>query len=487
MTCAHCCLLVLQEGIGGIYELPHPLHLLNSPPTKLRLRKLVKIKITEYWQHFLAAEAMPLPSLSHFNPTMHSLVAPHPMWEAAGSNAYEVNKTTVLARMISGRYRTDSLCRYWSDNPQGYCLASTCNQTVGDLEHMLLQCPALQLVRNTITEMWLKRSTTVPDLQSLVLKVVASSAKKRMCFILDPTSMPDIVGLYQKHGMAVLDIVFYMTRTYAYGLHRKQLILRGKWPFSMKGENNCLKDQTNILPVSGPTASSLDASSEPLPTSTIARRPEVCCVPTLHTITSDHQCTSHVHHTSPVSTATSGQGRLSNHAMSDHSSECPVVEIMHHHIPVHAQQAPNMPVDSGRCAVGDSELDSSETGSVAADNQSTPTTSCKQCLQQRQDNAPVVMVGCHGGAVGGVHGALLCAGFKHTVGSSQPGQVFQLLAGTHVVCPQGHSRKFRCRLGEECACACRTGRPSLHVLGLTSCSHLSVCLSMCPTCPACGM
>ena len=351
---------VQVKDICLLYGLPHPLHLLNSPPTKLKLRKVVKTKITEYWQHFLASEAMPLPSLSHFNPAMHSLVTPHPMWAAAGSSAYEVNKTTILARMISGRYRTESLCRFWSDNRQGYCLATTCSQTVGDLEHLLLHCPALQLVRNSIIDMWLKRCASVPDLQTMVLCVLASSAQKRMSFILDPSSMPEIVDLYQKHGMAVLDIVFHMTRTYAYGLHRKQLILRGKWPFSMKGENYCLNDQTYNLSVSGPTAMSLDACCEPLPTNTIARRPEVCCVPP--------------HHASPASTATSGQGRLTNHTMPNQSSGCLSVAIMHHHIPVHAQQAHDMPVDSVRCADGDSELESSVTSGVAVDRLATLTT-----------------------------------------------------------------------------------------------------------------
>ena len=100
---------VQVKDVCLLYGLPHPLHLLNSPPSKLQWRKVVKIKITEYWQHLLASETMPLPSLSSFNPTMHSLTTPHPMWAAAGSSAYEVNKTTILARMITGRYRTDSL------------------------------------------------------------------------------------------------------------------------------------------------------------------------------------------------------------------------------------------------------------------------------------------------------------------------------------------------------------------------------------------
>ena len=51
--------------------------------------------------------------------------------------------------------------------------------------------------------------------------------------------------------------------------------------------------------------------------------------------------------------------------MPNQSSGCLSVAIMHHHIPVHAQQAHDMPVDSGRCADGDSELESSVTSGVA--------------------------------------------------------------------------------------------------------------------------
>ena len=135
------------------YGLPHPLKRLESPPTMQRFKSLVKTKIIEYWQHLLACEALPKPSLSHFNPLMHCIARPHPVWTTAGSSPYEVNKATILARMISGRYRTDSLCRFWSDNRQGYCLAETCDQLVGDLEHMLLHCPALHQARQNLQQM----------------------------------------------------------------------------------------------------------------------------------------------------------------------------------------------------------------------------------------------------------------------------------------------------------------------------------------------
>ena len=58
-----------------------------------------------------------------------------------------------------------------------------------------------------------------------------------MSFILDPTSLPQIINLYQNNGSGVLEIIFSMTRTFAHGLHRKKLIIIGKWPYSNKNEN----------------------------------------------------------------------------------------------------------------------------------------------------------------------------------------------------------------------------------------------------------
>ena len=231
------------------YGLPHPLKLLNDPPTRLRLKNLVKTKIYEYWQKLLTSEALPMPSLSHFNPFRHTLLRPHPLWSAAGSSPYEVNKATIHARMISGRYRTDSLCRFWSDNQHGYCLADTCHEVVGDLEHLLLHCPALQQPRQNLLKMWLTKSAALPQLHSLVVHVMGSTPAMRMIFILDPTSMPEIISLHNMHGKVVFDMVLYMARTYVYGLHRKKLILAGKWPYASKNEN--CNDHINQNAVAG--------------------------------------------------------------------------------------------------------------------------------------------------------------------------------------------------------------------------------------------
>ena len=226
------------------YGLPHPLQLLNNPLSKGRLKSLVKTRITEYWQKLLSAEATALPSLAHFNPHMHQLSSPHPIWSAAASNPYEINKATILSRMISGRYRTERLCRFWSENREGFCLLQPCHSqgVYGDLEHLLLHCPALETVRENMYQMWRDKASVLPPLSAFVTQALESPPNYKLKFILDSQSLPEIICLSQNYGQAVTDIVLYMTRTFAYGVHKRKLILMGLWPY----DSNNQKRQKNL-------------------------------------------------------------------------------------------------------------------------------------------------------------------------------------------------------------------------------------------------
>ena len=102
-------------------------------------------------------------------------------------------------------------------------------------ESVLLHCPALQPVREGLQDMWLVRAAALPELYSVVTQVLRSSVYMRMIFILYPSSMPEIICLCQTYGMPVPNIVYYMCRNYVYGLHRKKLMLTGKWPYSTSG------------------------------------------------------------------------------------------------------------------------------------------------------------------------------------------------------------------------------------------------------------
>ena len=64
------------------------------------------------------------------------------MWVSSAGNAYETVKSIVWAKMVSGRYGTKILCRFWSTNRSGVCLAETCQNVPGTLEHLLIECPA---------------------------------------------------------------------------------------------------------------------------------------------------------------------------------------------------------------------------------------------------------------------------------------------------------------------------------------------------------
>ena len=84
-------------------------------------------------------------------------------------NSYKCCKSTVLARMVSGRYRCETMCRFWSSNKKGFCLAPTCHEVPGDLEHLLTSCPALEHTRHQLHSLWCRKKGHLQPLHSLIL------------------------------------------------------------------------------------------------------------------------------------------------------------------------------------------------------------------------------------------------------------------------------------------------------------------------------
>ena len=104
------------------YHLPHPLLLLDSPPTKETFKALVKSKVVDYWEQKLRSEAAFLPSLIYFHPEYMSLTSPHRLLTTAGSNSYEVAKARIELLLLSSQYPLAKYTRHWSvDNPNGIC------------------------------------------------------------------------------------------------------------------------------------------------------------------------------------------------------------------------------------------------------------------------------------------------------------------------------------------------------------------------------
>ena len=214
-----------------MYRIEDPLCLLKNPPSKSGFKNQVKLKLLDYWQGHLRDQASNLVSISHLHLEFYSLSRPHPVWATCLGNPFECSKALVLSLMMTGRYPTDYLSRRWNPgNRTGYCKASTCEETLGTLEHILLFCPELEPTRCRMRQMMIKKSSQCNILYLLILGVLIAPPAYLYQFLLDPLGLPQFRQLVSTGGSAYLNLIFYMTRTYVFFIHRQYLMSRNKWP-----------------------------------------------------------------------------------------------------------------------------------------------------------------------------------------------------------------------------------------------------------------
>ena len=216
-----------------LYGLPHPLDFLNSPTNKATFKTYVKKRVIDYWESVLREEAALLPSLSSFRPAFMSLSTPHPVWTTAGSSPANVAMATVQSVMLSGRYYTEALCSHWSKNKKGLCLLSpmVCRDTVEDIRHILQICPALSPCRHNLalfTEAYSEKIEN-PEIGTLLANLCDASHPSFIDFLLDCSSLPEVIVGVQQHGQVVLHHLFRVTRTWVFVLHRERLKILGRW------------------------------------------------------------------------------------------------------------------------------------------------------------------------------------------------------------------------------------------------------------------
>ena len=200
------------------YNLPDPLLTLQSPPSHSSWKNLCKSKVIDWYEQKYRGEANLLPSLQYFNPTFMSLSTPHPLWTNANS-PFEVKKAGIVARMLSGRYRTDRLTRHWnSDNPHGLCRLPECINQEGDLVHILLKCPALSNSRRSMIKLWSNFLVSKPQLLPIVHKFTIQQPHLLPQFLLDPSSLPLVISTNQLHQDTLKHCLF-LGRTWCFSAH----------------------------------------------------------------------------------------------------------------------------------------------------------------------------------------------------------------------------------------------------------------------------
>ena len=216
------------------YCLPHPLQLLQSPLPKMPFKKLVKKRVTDYWEQLLRAEAADprYSSLLFFKPSFMSLSSPHPLWTTAGSSPAQVSMATVQAQMLSGRYRSESLCRHWSKNKNGFCLLPSCEELVEDIPHILSSCSGLAPIREKLVRFTHEYCTnSAPVLADLVTSICKPENENFIQFLLDCSTLPEVISAAQRFGDGVLHHLFKISRTWVYSLHRTRMKKLGRWNF----------------------------------------------------------------------------------------------------------------------------------------------------------------------------------------------------------------------------------------------------------------
>ena len=136
--------------------------------------------------------------------------------------------------MLSGRYPSDYLARHWNlRNMAGLCLLEGCTgQTLGSLEHILLQCPALSSTRQKLVSLCLNTVDKCPPVATLINTVLNSSDETlKMQFLLDCFALPAVVTLVQSFGQDILYHLFYVSRNWCYSVHRKRMDLLGLYQY----------------------------------------------------------------------------------------------------------------------------------------------------------------------------------------------------------------------------------------------------------------
>ena len=214
------------------YQLPHPLDLLHSPPTKECYKKLIKSKVIDFWETKLRAEAPSTLSLPYFHPEYLSLGSPHKILTSAGAKSYEVSKARIQLLFMTSQYPSAKFSRHWSpENPLGICSNGSCKEyeVIETSEHILLYCPAYNSARQNAIKLCLQIKNQ--HVHQLVTNFFLTGPHKLLQFLLDCSVIPEVISMAQQHGNAIYNDLFYLGRTWCFGIHRMRMKRLCKWNF----------------------------------------------------------------------------------------------------------------------------------------------------------------------------------------------------------------------------------------------------------------
>ena len=167
----------------------------------------------------MRSDAATLKSLEHFHPHYMSLTSPHP----------KIVMASIQSHLISGRYKTESLCGRWSQNPLGLCkLTETC-QTPETITHFLQTCSALDKTREKLKKFTQSYVSSHPQVTAIIEQYCNPQSRLFTQFIIDCSTLPEVIATVQLCGKDILTHLYNITRVWCYTLHRDRLKILGRW------------------------------------------------------------------------------------------------------------------------------------------------------------------------------------------------------------------------------------------------------------------
>ena len=123
---------------------------------------------------------------------------------------------------MSGRYRSDSFVRHFSDTDS---TCQLCQEKVpGTIEHLLLICPSLTTTRDKLIEQMNSTSDICDASKSLIRSALLAEATA-IQLLLDCSTMPDVILTTQTEGNIILEELFRFFRSWCYFIHKTRMKL----------------------------------------------------------------------------------------------------------------------------------------------------------------------------------------------------------------------------------------------------------------------
>ena len=156
-----------------------------------------------------------------------TVLKPHPILTTAG-HSYETNKMVIQLRMlIQGWYKAGCLTKHFSPANTGIC--ELCGLEEEDLPHILVpRCPHLLERRNLLVDYSRNILRETPALSLIFENALKENEQDFVQFLLDLSVRPDVIKNAQS-DKNTLPLLFKISRTWCYSMHRTRLKMLGRW------------------------------------------------------------------------------------------------------------------------------------------------------------------------------------------------------------------------------------------------------------------